>query len=517
MQILSFVPDGFKGRLICVEVFIRKGDPSFKIIGFSDTTTRKTRDRIRSALLQSGFDFPEGQILTGFSPAYTGRLEDSFLLSLAVAVLSASNQILQNQNDQWLILGGLEPSGRLKPATEAYSAVMEAMKEGIRNILVPVENSEEAVSAGAVKVVSLCYLKEINDSLAGHKHTPPSVSMTLKNKPVTNNCPDIRDLRGQAHLKRALVVGAAGGHHMLLFGPSCPERTLCASLLEGLLPDLTPSVSHEVSRFWALAGKLPRRGGLMVRPPFRKLLFSTSRKSLFSGGTQIISGDISLTHGGVLFLDEVQEFKGNIQEGLRKILDFGRVSVDDRVLICLLQLLMTVSSCPCGKLGHPRDTCECSNGEISRYWEKIRTPLIERTDLRIPYEPVNPEVLQAESTESTADLKERITAAAQRQYSRYRARSFTLNRDIPAGQLHEHCFLNPFLKDYLRNIIGQVGLSYAAGQSILKVSRTIADLGDRNDIRQEDLEEAVQYRRYGDIDFFWNQDESLLKRSRTPQ
>ncbi len=511
MQVFSFVTAGFEGHLISVEVYIRRGIPSMDIIGLPDGAVREARERIRVAIMQSGFDFPGGRILINMAPADIRKEGASFDLSLAVAVLIASKQLQSADNESWLILGELELSGRLRPVKGTISAVSSALKGGIRKFMVPPENLDEAVSAGALEVISLSHLKEINQSLESDlSPAPPPVRGELKIGTDHESCPDIKDLKGQAHLKRALMVAAAGGHHMLLFGPPGSGKTLGATMLEGLLPDLTPAVSHEVSRIWSQAGKLGRGTGLVTRPPFRMPHHSATMEGLIGGGVQITPGEISLAHGGVLFLDETPEFQGRILQSLREPLENGRVTIvragQSYWYPSRFQLLLAANPCPCGNLGKAQAVCICSSSEISRYWKKVGGALIDRIDIRVPVEPVSPLVLLTGTTETSADLRERIAASVQRQSSRYEGRNFSRNRDIPTGLLQEFCPLSPELKEYFALIASRLGLSSRACHSILKVSRTIADLRDRDEIRQEDVEEAGQYRRYGDSDFFWNRE-----------
>jgi len=317
----------------------------------------------------------------------------------------------------------------------------------------------------------------------------------------------MRDMTGQVHLKRALVVAAAGGHHMLLFGPSGSGKTLGAKILEGLLPDLNPALSHEVSRIWLQAGRLPRGEGMITAPPFRMPCHSASMESFFGGGRPISPGEISLAHGGILFLDKTTEFRLPILRSLRFPLENGQVTIVREGQFCWFpsrfQLVMAFHPCPCGNMGRGDSLCLCSDREISRHWEKIDGFLMNRIDIRMPVEPVTSDKM-TESMESSAELKERIAAAVQRQSSRYENKPFYQNRDIPEGLLKVYCPLDPPLKDYFICIARKLSLSSRACHSVLKVSRTIADLRGGERIKQEDLEEAVQYRRYGDRSLFWS-------------
>lgn len=509
MQIFSHVSAGFEGFLIQVEVFIRRGIPAVDIVGLPDGAVREAKERIRVAILQSGFQFPSGHILINLAPADIRKEGASFDLSLALSVLSASGQLIGMlpRDSSWLVLGELELSGRIRAVKGTLPAVAAALEDGVSNILVPPENLPEAQAAGKGNIYSLDHLK----NLSKLKNTPKNDQLktfvnNMKDAPVLA---DLKDLKGQAYLKRALMVAAAGGHHMLLFGPPGSGKTLAANCLEGLLPPLSIKTSHEVSRIWSQAGKLGRGKGMITHPPFRAPHHSATMEGLIGGGVQIQPGEISLAHGGVLFLDETPEFQGRILQSLREPLENGKVTIvragQSYWYPSRFQLIMAANPCPCGNLGKPEAVCICSTNEIQRYWKKVGGALMDRIDIRIPVEPVSPEILLNDRPASSAELRVRVVDASTRQVLRYKSEVFSCNRDIPVGMLGKYCFLMKDLQAYFTKMARYLGLSSRACHSILKVSRTIADLSGHDDILQEDLEEAGQYRRYGDSNFFWNE------------
>jgi len=510
MVIYSHVSAGFEGFLIRVEVFIRRGIPAVDIVGLPDGAVREARERIRVAILQSGYQFPSGRILINLAPADIRKEGASFDLSLALGVLAASGQIGKERGDEsWLVLGELELSGRVREVRGTIAAVSAALKGGVDRILVPPGNLEEAGAAGGREIYVLSCLKDLetvlNASPAGRADESPG-----RDDPgVREGLPDLRDLKGQAYLKRALLVAACGGHHLLLFGPPGSGKTLGATMLEGLLPPLSPDTSHEVSRIWSQAGKLGRGKGMITRPPFRMPHHSATMEGLIGGGVQIQPGEISLAHGGVLFLDETPEFQGRLLQSLREPLENGRVTIvragKSYWYPSRFQLVMAANPCPCGNLGKPDACCICSPNEISRYWKKVGGALMDRIDIRIPVEPVSPDVLLTDRPVSTEVLKREVQEASDRQAVRYRREAFSRNRDIPPGRLQEFCTLTGPLREYFAVMARHLGLSSRACHSILKVSRTIADLKGREAIGQEDLEEAGQYRRFGDSNFFWTE------------
>ena len=285
-------------------------------------------------------------------------------------------------------------------------------------------------------------------------------------------------------------------------------KTLASTMMEGLLPSLTAELSHDVSRIWSQAGKLGRGSGMITRPPFRTPHHSATLEGLIGGGVSITPGEISLAHGGVLFLDETPEFQGRILQSLREPLETGRVTIvragRSYWFPSDFQLLLAANPCPCGNMGRPNARCICTPQEVQRYWRKIGGALMDRIDIRIPVEPVEPKVLLKDCPESSADLRLRIDGAAERQRARYREFAFSRNRSLPVGAVGAFCRLSPELEEYFTLMIGKIGFSSRACHSVLKLARTIADLADRDEIGREDLEEAGQYRRFGDSDFFWN-------------
>ncbi|MDC7233734.1 MAG: YifB family Mg chelatase-like AAA ATPase [Spirochaetales bacterium] len=513
MQVYSFVSAGFEGHLIHVEVFIRRGIPSVDIVGLPDSAVREARDRIRVAILQSGFQFPTGHILINLAPADIRKEGASFDLSLALAVLLASGQIPKIQEgagEHWLILGELELSGRLRPVKGTLGAVSAALNKGITNIMLPASNAGEAFSAGAREVRALTHLCELQEGEATVlQSSDPEMQLNLHLKEYVKQPPDISDLKGQARLKRAMVVAAAGGHHMLMFGPPGSGKTLAATMMEGLLPDMEEERSFEASRIWSQAGRLGQEGGILRRPPFRTPHHSASLEGLIGGGVHLTPGEISLAHGGVLFLDETPEFQGRILQSLREPLENGRVTLvragKSYWFPSDFQLLMAANPCPCGNMGRGDSICICSELEISRYWKKIGGALMDRIDIRMPVEAVEPEVLLTESEETSSDLRLMIDEAVDRQKWRYEGLDFSRNRYLSGSLIQEFCSLTSDLSDYFALMARKIGFSSRACHSVLKVARTIADLAGHDEITREDLEEAGQYRRYGDSSLFWNE------------
>ncbi len=516
MQVFSFVAAGFEGHLIQVEVFIRRGIPAVDIVGLPDGAVREARDRIRVAILQSGFQFPSGRILINMAPADIRKEGASFDLSLALAVLEASGQLpdclsSKKGNDKWLVLGELELSGRLRPVRGTLSAVSRALDEGITRVILPAANRGEAVSAGAGQVLPLASLSDLPGLKNDFQDTAinPALPEQAAGAETRETLPDIKDLKGQAGLKRAMEVAAAGGHHMLMFGPPGSGKTLAATMMEGLLPDLEEKRSFEVSRIWSQAGKLGHSGGILHRPPFRSPHHSATMEGLIGGGVHLTPGEISLAHGGVLFLDETPEFQGRILQSLREPLENGRVTLiragKSYWFPSDFQLIMAANPCPCGNMGRGDSRCICSELEISRYWKKIGGALMDRIDIRMPVEAVPPDVLLTESPESSADLRDKIQSAVERQRLRYKDLPFSANRSLKGSLIADFCTLGSDLQNYFSNMAMKIGLSSRACHSVLKVARTISDLKGQERISLEALQEAGQYRRYGDSSLYWDE------------
>jgi len=516
MQIVGFCPYGYDGSLVTVEVDIRRGIPGTEIVGLPDSSVREARERVRVAIKNSQFTYPSDRVLVNLAPADLRKPGASFDLPIAFAVLAASRQLPLSDTAKTLVLGELQLNGTVRPVRGVLAAVARAGSEGIDRCIVPDANLNEARLGGHPGVVgietladlpSVLHLMQIERVGAPHERDPGRRSLEKVQTGAFSFGYDFRELRGHALARRALEVSAVGAHSVMLFGPPGGGKTMSAWRLPSILPQLTHAEAVEVSRIHSLAGALPAGQGLITRRPFRAPHHGASTEGLIGGGRALLPGEISLAHRGVLFLDEAPEFDRNALQALREPLERREVRItraDRRYRYpAASQLVLATNLCPCGKLGSYDTECFCSNAELHRYWKKLGAALLDRIEIRIPIGiPDAPELVGSDA-ESSAVIRARVQRAVDFGMARHKDEALLRNSELGAAGVRRYCRMGTAAGESYLHAVQTLRLSARAAETVLKLARSVADLAGEDKIATSHLLEAVQYRRAGESEEFW--------------
>ena len=489
---------GVGGYGASVEVFVSNGLVNFDIVGLPDTAVKEARERVRAAIKSNGFKFPVSRVTVNLAPADTKKAGTVYDLPIMLGILAATG-IIKQPRPHTAFFGELSLNGELRPVNGALPMAVAAAREGVRELFVPADNAQEAAYADGVAVYPVSNVSELIAHLRGEFLIKPMAAPELCADDL--RYPDFSDVKGQENVKRAMEIAAAGGHNILMVGPPGAGKSMMSKRLPGILPDMTKEEMLRSTEIYSVAGLTGKNNPIIATRPFRAPHHTVSPTALSGGGTVPRPGEISLAHNGVLFLDELPEFRKDVLEVLRQPLEDGEVTVSrvagSETFPSNFMLVCAMNPCKCGWYGHPSGRCRCSANEVRAYHSRISGPLLDRIDIIVEAPALEYEELKNRApAESSAEIKKRVNKARARQQERFAGTDIASNAGMNTKALNTYCVLTPECEELMRQAFDSMGLTARSYDRILRVARTIADLEGAEDIGAEHIAEAIQYRTY---------------------
>lgn len=498
-KVISSAVLGVDAYLVEVEVDIHQGLPSFSTVGLAEGALRESKERVRAAVTNSGYAFPADRITVNLAPADVKKEGSAFDLPIAVGILAATGLLPHSSIHGALFLGELSLDGLVRPVKGVLPMTLAARNHALKALFLPTGNAPEAAVVDGVTIYPVERLSQVVQHLSDLEKIRPHARHDNPSTEEAGLYEDLQDVRGQEHAKRALEIAAAGGHNLLMIGPPGSGKTMLARRLPSILPALSFEEALETSKVYSVLGLMPPGRGLIRRRPFRAPHHSISDAGLVGGGQVPRPGEVSLAHHGVLFLDELPEFRRNVLELLRQPMEEGMVVLSRASATVTypasFMLVAAMNPCPCGFLGDPKRSCACTPPQIQRYRSKISGPLLDRIDihLEVPAVPYR-DLSSREGGTSSAQVREKVLRARDIQSRRFRRKAPATNARMSTKEIRRHCPMEPACENLLETAMERLGLSARAHARILKISRTIADLEGSERILPHHVAEAIQYR-----------------------